>query len=65
MWQVPEVGCISPERILKVVVLPAPFTPNNVKHSPFCIPNETKSTATLILFLSGMNTLRRFSTLTA
>ena len=31
----------------KVVVLPAPFTPNNPKTSPFVIPTDKLSTATL------------------
>jgi hypothetical protein len=46
MWHSPLVGRISPESILKVVVFPAPFTPNSVKTSPCFIPNETLSTAT-------------------
>ena len=44
---VPAVYLISPDNILKVVVLPAPLTPSNVKHSPFLIPKDIYSTATL------------------
>jgi len=32
-----------------VVVFPAPFIPNNAKHSPSGIENETSLTATLYL----------------
>jgi hypothetical protein len=52
----PEVGNISPEIILKVVVFPAPFIPNNVKHSPFLIPKLTKSTASLGLLFYVIKT---------
>ncbi len=38
---------ISPDKILKVVVFPAPFTPNKAKHSPCGILKEILSTATL------------------
>lgn len=36
----------SPVNILKVVVLPAPLTPNSPNTSPFLIPKEILSTAT-------------------
>jgi len=38
---------ISPVNILKVVVFPAPFIPNNAKHYPSGIENEISFTATL------------------
>ena len=41
----PEVGFKSPVNILKVVVFPAPFTPNNPKHSPCGTPKHRRSTA--------------------
>jgi hypothetical protein len=44
------VEVIYPESILKVVVLPAPLTPNNPNTYPFSIANETLSTATLYFF---------------
>ena len=31
IWASPALGAYSPHNILKVVVLPAPFTPNNPK----------------------------------
>ena len=34
----PAEGLVSPVSILKVVVLPAPFTPSSPKHSPFRTP---------------------------
>ena len=34
----PAEGRVSPVSILKVVVLPAPFTPSSPKHSPFRTP---------------------------
>ena len=55
----PVVGLISPERTLKVVVLPAPFTPSNAKHSPFFMPKDTLSMATLTIFLAGKKTFLR------
>ena len=42
---IPSVGSISPVNILNVVVLPAPFTPNRPKHSPFPTPKVNPSTA--------------------
>jgi hypothetical protein len=48
----PLVGLISPDSILNVVVLPAPFTPNKPKTSPFPTEKEILSTAILILPLS-------------
>lgn len=41
----PFVGCISPVKLLKVVVFPAPFTPSKAKHSPNSSPKEVFSTA--------------------
>lgn len=41
----PAVGLTSHVRLLKVVDLPAPFTPNRQKHSPTESPNESFSTA--------------------
>ena len=41
----PEVGITSFVRLLKVVVLPAPLTPSNAKHSPLFTPNERLLTA--------------------
>ena len=41
----PEVGLISVEIILIVVVLPAPFGPINANISPSSILNETPSAA--------------------
>ena len=46
---VPEVEVISPVNILKMVVLPAPLTPSNPKHSPFGIIRLTEFTASLHL----------------
>mmetsp|Transcript_5835 Transcript_5835/g.9064 ORF Transcript_5835/g.9064 Transcript_5835/m.9064 type:complete len:280 (+) Transcript_5835:997-1836(+) len=46
-FAVPFVGKISPVRIFIVVVLPAPLTPRNPKHSPSATPNVKSSTATL------------------
>jgi len=37
----PDVGFISPQSDLKVVVFPAPFVPKSVKHSPCFMSNET------------------------
>ena len=37
MTTVPSKSVISPVKILKVVVFPAPFTPSSPKHSPRAI----------------------------
>lgn len=42
----PEVGFTSLVRDLKVVDLPAPFTPSKAKHSPACREKERLETAT-------------------
>lgn len=42
---VPEVGLISPVNTLKVVVFPAPLTPNRPKHSPEGMMRLTPLTA--------------------
>ena len=41
----PEVGIISFDRHLKVVVFPAPFTPKKPKHSPYSKHNDISLTA--------------------
>ena len=41
----PDVGFTSQVRLLNVVDLPAPLTPNKQKHSPTDSPNESFSTA--------------------
>jgi len=41
----PAVGVTSPRSIWIVVVLPAPFGPNNPRISPGLISNDTSSTA--------------------
>ena len=43
---VPLVGLTSQVRLLKVVLLPAPLTPNKAKHSPLCKANDRSLTAT-------------------
>ena len=53
----------SPVSILKVLVLPAPFTPNNPKVSLAGIPRQRLSTAVRV-FLPESYTLVRFSILT-
>ena len=50
IMDVPDVMEMSPVKILKVVVLPAPLTPSKPKHSPFGRPRLIPSTA----FLEGM-----------
>jgi hypothetical protein len=46
----PEVETTYPANILKVVVLPAPFTPSRPNTSPFETPKDRLSTATLNFF---------------
>jgi len=41
IYTFPEVGFISPQSDLNVVVFPAPFVPSKVKHSPFFMSKET------------------------
>lgn len=43
----PAVGFTSFVKHLNVVVLPAPLTPSNAKHSPYCRPNDADYTATV------------------
>jgi len=45
----PAVGVVSPVSILNVVVFPAPFTPNNPKHSPLGTPTFILDSIRLIL----------------
>ena len=33
----PTCTCMSPVNMFKFEVLPAPFTPSSLKHTPFCI----------------------------
>ena len=47
MSAVPEVMGMSPVRMLKVVVLPAPFTPSSPKHSPLGMARLIPPTAIL------------------
>jgi len=42
---VPPVGAITFVKLLKVVLLPAPFTPKSAKHSPESTAKEAFSTA--------------------
>ena len=45
IFMVPDVGFTSQVKLLKVVDLPAPFTPSKQKHSPAERPKESFSTA--------------------
>ena len=45
----PPVGLTSLVRHLNVVVFPAPLTPSNAKHSPYCSPKDACFTATVLL----------------
>ncbi len=48
---VPEVRGMSPVRMLKVVVLPAPFTPRRPKHSPLGMASVMPPTAVLACWM--------------
>jgi hypothetical protein len=48
---IPEVGWSSPDSILSVVVLPAPFGPRNPTRSPAAISKDTSSTARTVLYV--------------
>lgn len=52
-YDYPSVDPTSPASILKVVVFPAPLTPNNPKTSPFSTVKDSLSTATLCLSFPG------------
>lgn len=41
----PLLGTTAPVKLLKVVLLPAPLTPNKAKHSPYCRPKDKSLTA--------------------
>ena len=54
MLIVPLVGCTSRVRLLKVVLLPAPFTPSSAKHSPLLRAKERSLTASNDVALHGI-----------
>lgn len=55
----PPVVLSSPVSILKVLVLPAPFTPRRPKHSPGRTPRHSRSTARMRPIFRDLYTWRR------